>query len=84
MPPRRRISREEREFNERIGRRICQLRKERRLSQTALATAVGIGQPQLFDYEVGRVRCSAFRLTLIARRLNVPLRDLVPDNALLI
>jgi transcriptional regulator with XRE-family HTH domain len=71
---------EELAFNVQIGRRIGELRKRRGLSQSKLADLVGIGQPQLFGYEVGAVRCPVFRLRLIASAVGVPVQALIPDN----
>ena len=56
-----------------VGARIRLLRKERGISQTALAEAVGLTFQQIQKYERGFNRVSASRLHQIAGALEVPL-----------
>jgi len=55
-----------------IGRRIRAERAARRMTQLALADALGITFEQLRKYETGRSAISARRLQQIAKLLRVP------------
>jgi transcriptional regulator with XRE-family HTH domain len=64
-----------------IGRRIRAERAARRMTQLALADALGITFEQLRKYETGRSRISARRLQQIASLLGVPVTALSdPDG----
>jgi transcriptional regulator with XRE-family HTH domain len=52
-----------------IGQRVALFRRERGLSQAALAKAIGISYQQLAKYESGRNRISSSALQAIARAL---------------
>ncbi len=54
-----------------VGQRLRLLRKERGLSQTALAARVGVTFQQLQKYETGKNRLSASRLYRLAFVLGV-------------
>lgn len=54
-----------------LGRTLTLLRKERGLSQTALARAIGVTFQQLQKYESGKNRLSASRLYRLASVLGV-------------
>lgn len=54
-----------------IGRRIRVLRRERRLSQTALAEACGVTYQQIQKYENGANRVSGSSLWEVAKTLGV-------------
>jgi transcriptional regulator with XRE-family HTH domain len=69
---------EEIDFDLRLGQRIRRLRTRFGVGQAALARDVGVTAPQLHAVETGRVRCSPWRLALIAERLGVRVADLVP------
>lgn len=56
-----------------IGKRVMMLRRERRLSQTALAEQLGISFQQLQKYEQGQNRITVSRLAKIAAELEVPI-----------
>jgi transcriptional regulator with XRE-family HTH domain len=56
-----------------IGRKIRTLRLERGLSQSRLATGIGLSFQQLQKYESGANRVSAGRLQRIADLLGVPI-----------
>ncbi len=64
-----------------VGMTIRRLRRERRLSQEALAAAVGITFQQLQKYEHAANRVSCSRLVEIARALNVSPGVLLPEIA---
>lgn len=54
-----------------VGQRIRAFRKEANLSQTELASQIGVTFQQVQKYENGMNRVGAGRLTMIARALNV-------------
>jgi transcriptional regulator with XRE-family HTH domain len=66
-----------------IGTRLRLARKARGLSQTELGQAVGVSFQQLQKYERGTNRVSSAALVLFARKLKVPVTELlgVNDNA---
>jgi len=60
-----------------LGDRLRQLRKQRRMNQTALAAAAGIDQRYLSDLERGhRTNPSREVIAALARALDVPVLDL--------
>jgi len=66
-----------------VGERIRQLRKERRITQTDLAEAIGLTFQQIQKYEKARNRISASKLAAIAGILEVDVADLfevVPEG----
>lgn len=63
-----------------IGRRIRQARLSRKLTQEALAEALGITYQQVQKYEAGRDRVAAGRLWRIAHVLGCPADHLLPDS----
>ena len=65
----------------RIGRRIVQLRTERGISQQDLAARCNFEKSNMSRIEYGRSNMTVGTLLLIARALEVRLRDLVDvDN----
>jgi len=54
-----------------VGRRLMKFRRERGLSQTELAKAMGVSFQQVQKYEAGTNRISASRLWSAALTLNV-------------
>jgi transcriptional regulator with XRE-family HTH domain len=74
-----RQDRAEIDFNIALGERLCRLRQERGITQVELGRAAGLSAQQIYNYEVGDVRCAAFRLRLLARKLGVGIDDLLPD-----
>lgn len=52
-----------------IGKRIAELRKERGMSQTQLAEAIGMAQPNLANIEAGRFSTTIDVLERIADAL---------------
>lgn len=64
-----------------VGERIRQLRKERRITQTELAEAIGLTFQQIQKYEKARNRISASKLVQIADYFEVDIAELfVPAN----
>ena len=59
-------------FNEKIGLNIRNIRQRHKLSQTELATRIGVSFQQVQKYETGANQVSAQRLCQIAAALNVP------------
>jgi transcriptional regulator with XRE-family HTH domain len=62
----------------RIGARLMELRKSRRMTRRQLADAVGITQRMVSYYERGRIRLSIERLQQIAVALHCQMSDLIP------
>ncbi len=54
-----------------VGRKLKQLRSERRMSQTELGNKLGISFQQIQKYEAGSNRISASRLFELGQALNV-------------
>lgn len=63
-----------------VGTRIAQRRSALGLSQTALATRLGISFQQVQKYESGSNRVSASRLHQIAMALALPVMRFFPDT----
>lgn len=64
-----------------IGSRIALLRTANGLSQSQLASALGISFQQVQKYEAGKNRVGAGRLQAIADRLGVPVSTFFEDGA---
>ena len=60
------------EIDHGVGSRIAFLRTANGLSQSALASALGVSFQQVQKYETGKNRVGAGRLQAIAERLGVP------------
>jgi transcriptional regulator with XRE-family HTH domain len=56
-----------------VGARVCARRKMLRVSQTALADALGVSFQQVQKYETGVNRISASRLQQLSHVLRVPI-----------
>ena len=67
------MTRESESLDKLIGTHIRRHRKRNRVSQEALAGAIGISYQQLQKYEYGRNRVPASRLYYIAKALGVDL-----------
>ncbi|MFT4075018.1 MAG: helix-turn-helix transcriptional regulator [Asticcacaulis sp.] len=63
-----------------VGHNIRERRRSRKLSQEALASAVGLTFQQIQKYERGSNRVSASMLCDISRVLKCRAADLLPDN----
>lgn len=64
-------------FFQALGSRIAQARKERGMTQQALAEALGIAQQTLGHYEVARARIAADLLPRLAEALDLSLDELL-------
>lgn len=64
-------------FFQALGSRIAQARKERGMTQQALAEALGIAQQTLGHYEVARARIAADLLPKLADALDISLDELL-------
>jgi len=62
-----------------IGARIKQLRTERNITQSELASLVNKDQQSLSRIEVGGVNVSVYYLYEISNALNIDLKDLFDD-----
>lgn len=63
--------------DETIGQRVRQARKKRGLSQTEIASALGVHQSLVSEYELGTVRIPATVLAAFGQILKTPLEQLV-------
>lgn len=54
-----------------IGRRLREIRKSRGLTQTELASKVGLTQTLVSDYEIGRLRLNANLVVKFAKALRL-------------
>ena len=64
-------------FFKQMGARIAQARKERGLTQQALADALGVSQQTLAHYEVGRVGVGAPLLPRLAELLDLSFDEIL-------
>lgn len=71
---------DERTFFQALGARIAQARKDADLTQVQLAERLGIPQPQLASYEVGRRRVPVSLLSSLARALALPIEALIGED----
>ena len=71
---------DERTFFQALGARVAQARKDAGLTQVQLAERLGIPQPQLASYEVGRRRVPVSLLPRLARALAMPIETLIADD----
>lgn len=62
-----------------LGKNICRLRKQKKMSQEQLAEAAGIGQKQISKIESGRVHAKLTTYLYIANALEVTLDYLLAD-----
>ena len=61
-----------------LGERIAKTRKDTGLTQEQLASLIGINQPVIASYEIGRRRIPIPVLVRIAEVLNVYVEDIIP------
>jgi len=73
----------ERRFDEEVGRRVTELRKQQGFSGVEFARALKILPAQLYAYEIGITRLSPMRLRMIAGRCGVDVGSLIPKLKLL-
>jgi transcriptional regulator with XRE-family HTH domain len=67
------------QLNEQVGRRLRQLRQERRLSLSALARLSGVGKATLSELESGQRNPTLETLYALATALGVPLSSVLTD-----
>jgi len=72
----------ERTFFTGLGQRIANARRHADLTQQQLADQLGIPQPQLASYEIGRRRVPVSLLPRLARALAVAVETLLDDDAI--
>ena len=70
---------QEERFNRELGARIRAARDEARLTQEALASAVGLSRGSIANIERGDQAPPTYRLTLIAQALKLDLMALLPS-----
>ena len=62
------------------GERIREIRRDQNISQTQLAQAAGLNQPQVSAIEGGRVKPSAKTIEKIATALHVPVENITNEQ----
>lgn len=72
---------DERTFFTSLGQRIATARKDADLTQQQLADSLGIPQPQLASYEIGRRRVPVSLLPRLAHSLATPIDALIDEDA---
>lgn len=75
------MSPDEQPYFQALGQRIAAARRNADLTQQQLADRLGISQPQLAFYEVGRRRVPVSLLPRLARALAISLEALVDNEA---
>lgn len=68
------------EHDRSIGKIVADLRKSKKISQTALGAALNVTFQQIQKYESGTNRIGAARLSVIAQVLEVPLSTFFDDG----
>ena len=76
------IREQRRDFDRAMGRRITQLRRERRMSQVALSRVLGIRPQSVFDIEIGDLRLKLERIAVLARAFGVSADELLGIKAM--
>jgi transcriptional regulator with XRE-family HTH domain len=71
------VTPDEQRFYRELGARMMELRKDRDLTQQALADALGIAQQTYGHYEVGRLRIPVSMLPDVAALLGVSVEALL-------
>jgi transcriptional regulator with XRE-family HTH domain len=80
LPGMKPISQTDADFFRTLGQRIAKARKEAGLTQQQLAESLGISQPMLASYEIGRRRLPASLLPPLAKTLKVSVADLLGEQ----
>jgi len=70
---------EENKLNTFIGKRLKQIRNNRKITQTRLAKELNISFQQIGKYEKGQNGLNAIRLVELSTYLKVPYADLLPE-----
>lgn len=71
------IREQRKDFSRAMGRRITQLRRERRMSQAELGRVLGLTQQTIFNIEIGECRLRLDRIAVLARALGVSADELL-------
>jgi transcriptional regulator with XRE-family HTH domain len=74
------MSPDEQPYFQALGGRIAKARAAADLTQVQLAETLGISQPQLAFYEVGKRRVPVSMLPGLAKALGLPVEALIADN----
>ena len=74
------MSPDEQPYFQALGRRIAKARAAADLTQVQLAEALGLSQPQLAFYEVGRRRVPVSLLPGLAKALDISIEALIADD----
>ena len=75
------LSKEEHAFFVQLGERLAKLRQDQGITQTELASKLGVSQQTITAYEVGRRRIQVSALPVVAQVLGVGVEDLLNTQA---
>ena len=67
----------EQEFFKALGSRVAEARKAQGLTQTELAELLGVTQPMIASYEIGRRRIPATLIVPLSKELHLPIPELL-------
>jgi len=70
------LSRSDREASAALGKRISVLRKKKNITQVELSKLVGVTQPQISSYEIGRLRPPHDFIAKVAEALDVSIDEI--------
>lgn len=70
------LSRADRDASAALGKRIAALRKKKSITQTELSKLVGVTQPQISSYEIGRLRPPHDFIAKVAEALDVSIDEI--------
>ena len=69
-------------FLEAVGRRLQERRRQARLTQSELADATGLSRLTIVNIEGGQQPVKISTLWILANKLGIQLKDLIPDEAI--
>ncbi len=73
------MTQNEKDFFQRLGRRIAGLRKERGITQLELAQILGVSQQSITSFEKGRRKIPVYLLPPLAKALTVSVEDVLGE-----
>ncbi len=74
------ISDDDKDFFERLGSRIAQLRRQHGLTQAQVAAELGVSQQTTLSFEKGRRRVPVSALPKLAKLFRVSIEELLDDS----
>jgi putative transcriptional regulator len=74
------FSKEDKRFLTKLGQRIAEIRKERKLKQTELAFRCGMKKENMNRIEKGKTNPTSLKLKRISKELGVHITELLEDS----